>query len=97
MGQKRRVRTRRFPHRRPSPQLPYPARTIGPRSSGPINQDGGTEAETAEVEVVEMEEDRNSRLALVESPGGVSPPGAPRTVREPLDSHGSRCSAAPMT
>src|ERR1700741_2049414 len=29
----------------------------------------------------------------VESPGGISPPGAPRTVREPLDSHGSRCSA----
>jgi hypothetical protein len=28
-----------------------------------------------------------------ESPGGISPPGAPRTVREPLDSHGSRCSA----
>src|SRR5450759_1785333 len=31
--------------------------------------------------------------ANVESPGGISPPGAPRTVREPLDSHGSRCSA----
>src|ERR1039457_401295 len=31
--------------------------------------------------------------AKVESPGGISPPGAPRTVREPLDSHGSRCSA----
>src|ERR1700724_1241721 len=31
--------------------------------------------------------------AGVESPGGVSPPGAPRTVHEPLDSHGSRCSA----
>src|SRR6266478_7073972 len=30
----------------------------------------------------------------VESPGGISPPGAPKTVREPLDSHGSRCSAA---
>src|SRR5882672_6680190 len=29
---------------------------------------------------------------LVESPGGISPPGAPKTVREPLDSHGSRCS-----
>ena len=28
-----------------------------------------------------------------ESPGGVSPPGAPRTVLEPLGSHGSRCSA----
>ena len=27
-----------------------------------------------------------------ESPGGISPPGAPKTVREPLDSHGSRCS-----
>src|ERR1700704_3810984 len=33
----------------------------------------------------------------VESPGGVSPPGAPRTVHEPLDSHGSRCSAVAMT
>src|SRR5215467_1162077 len=33
---------------------------------------------------------------LVESPGGVSPPGAPRTVREPLDSYGSRCSAVSM-
>src|ERR1035437_114115 len=32
-------------------------------------------------------------LGNVESPGGISPPGAPRTVREPLDSHGSRCSA----
>ena len=30
--------------------------------------------------------------AIVESPGGISPPGAPKTVREPLDSHGSRCS-----
>src|SRR5216684_1262796 len=30
---------------------------------------------------------------IVESPGGLSPPGAPRTVREPLDSYGSRCSA----
>ena len=26
---------------------------------------------------------------FVESPGGISPPGAPRTVREPLDSYGS--------
>src|ERR1035437_7983862 len=32
-------------------------------------------------------------IANVESPGGISPPGAPRSVREPLDSHGSRCSA----
>ena len=29
----------------------------------------------------------------VESPGGISPPGAPRTVHDPLESHGSRCSA----
>ncbi len=28
-----------------------------------------------------------------ESRGGISPPRAPRTVREPLDSNGSRCSA----
>ena len=33
----------------------------------------------------------------VEWPGGISPPGSPRTVREPLDSHGSRCSAVAMT
>jgi hypothetical protein len=38
-----------------------------------------------------------SLVGIVESPGGVSPPGAPRTVREPLDSHGSRCSAVAMT
>src|SRR5215471_9893634 len=31
--------------------------------------------------------------AIVESPGGISPPGAPRTVHDPLESHGSRCSA----
>src|SRR5215471_4818696 len=29
---------------------------------------------------------------IVESPGGISPPGAPRTVHDPLESHGSRCS-----
>jgi hypothetical protein len=29
-----------------------------------------------------------------ESPEGLSPSGAPKTVREPLDSYGSRCSAA---
>src|SRR5262245_38302647 len=33
----------------------------------------------------------------VESRGGTSPPRAPRTVREPLDSYGSRCSAVAMT
>src|SRR5215467_11491914 len=31
--------------------------------------------------------------AVVGSPGGISPPGAPRTVHDPLESHGSRCSA----
>src|ERR1017187_5394270 len=36
---------------------------------------------------------RDGLSANVESPGGISPPGAPRSVREPLDSHGSRCSA----
>jgi hypothetical protein len=35
--------------------------------------------------------------ANVESPGGISPPGAPRTVHDPLESHGSRCSAVAMT
>ena len=30
---------------------------------------------------------------IVESPRGVAPLGAPRSVREPLDSYGSRCSA----
>src|SRR5215467_5130142 len=34
---------------------------------------------------------------IVESPRGLSPPGAPRSVREPLDSYGSRCSAVSMT
>src|ERR1700738_377213 len=33
---------------------------------------------------------------FVEPPGGLSPPGAPRSVREPLDSYGSRCSAGSM-
>jgi peptide/nickel transport system substrate-binding protein len=33
----------------------------------------------------------------VESPGGISPPGAPRTVHDPLESHGSRCSAVAVT
>jgi hypothetical protein len=37
------------------------------------------------------------RPGCVESPGGLSPPGAPRSVREPLDSYGSRCSAVSMT
>ena len=32
----------------------------------------------------------------VESPGGLPPPGAPRSVREPLNSYGSRCSAVSM-
>src|SRR3954452_15755025 len=35
-------------------------------------------------------------LALGESRGGVSPPRAPRTVRDTLASYGSRCSAIPM-
>ena len=33
----------------------------------------------------------------VESRGGIAPPRAPRTVREPLDSYGSRCSAVAIT
>src|SRR6266566_1409288 len=41
-------------------------------------------------------EDGYWTTALVESPGGLSPPGAPRSVREPLDSYGSRCSAVSM-
>src|ERR1019366_2345920 len=32
-----------------------------------------------------------------ESRGGISPPRAPRTVHEPLDSHGSRCSAVAIS
>ena len=36
-------------------------------------------------------------VEVVESPGGISPPGAPRTVHDPLESHGSRCSAVAMT
>ena len=39
---------------------------------------------------------RSARVQIVESPGGLSPPGAPRSVREPLDSYGSRCSAVSM-
>ena len=35
-------------------------------------------------------------LTHVEWPGGLSPPGSPRTVREPLDSYGSHCSAVSM-
>jgi hypothetical protein len=34
---------------------------------------------------------RNRRMRrIAESPGGFLPPGAPRSVREPLDSYGSR-------
>jgi hypothetical protein len=33
----------------------------------------------------------------IKSPEGLSPPGAPRSVREPVDSYGSRCSAVSMT
>src|SRR5690349_1127968 len=35
----------------------------------------------------------SSSVLLGESRGGISPPRAPRHVREPLDSYGSRCSA----
>src|SRR5215468_6538679 len=38
-----------------------------------------------------------AKAAPVEWPGGLSPPGSPRTVREPLDSYGSCCSAVSMT
>ena len=41
--------------------------------------------------------DITTMTGFVESPGGIAPPGAPKTVREPLDSHGSRCSAVSMT
>ena len=41
--------------------------------------------------------DRHLGVEFVESPGGISPPGAPRTVHDPLESHGSRCSAVAMT
>ena len=34
---------------------------------------------------------------IVDKPGGVSPPGSPGTLHEPLDSHGSRCLAVAMT
>src|SRR6266446_1002533 len=34
--------------------------------------------------------------ARVESPEGISPPGAPRTMHDPLESHGSRCSAVAL-
>src|ERR1700731_4421322 len=38
----------------------------------------------------------DAAISPVESPGGLSPPGAPRSVREPLGSYGSRCSAVSM-
>src|SRR5215468_6572841 len=38
-----------------------------------------------------------AKAAPVEWPGGLSPPGSPRTVRGPLDSYGSCCSAVSMT
>ena len=41
--------------------------------------------------------DGDANDANVESPEGLSPPGAPRTVHDPLESHGSRCSAVAMT
>ena len=37
-----------------------------------------------------------ARRTIVESPGGLSPPGAPKTVHDRLESHGSRCSAVAM-
>ena|SRR5580692_8959409 len=40
---------------------------------------------------------RRFERQIVESPGGISPPGAPRTLHDPLESHGSRCSAVAMT
>jgi hypothetical protein len=54
--------------------------------------------ETSCMSVIGMK--RRGRCAVDdegESPEGISPPGAPRTVREPLDSYGSRCSAVPVT
>src|ERR1700682_1008850 len=35
-------------------------------------------------------------VAMAEPPGGMPPPGSPRTVHAPLESHGSRCSAVAM-
>src|SRR5215813_11358592 len=78
MGQKRRLRTRRFPHRSQlpipaptigsrwprsyGPQLPDLAPAIGARSSGSIGQDGVTEAEMVAAGEA-RETDFNSRLA----------------------------------
>jgi len=45
---------------------------------------------------VKLAEVYQARIEGVESPGGVSPPGAPRTVHDPLESHGSRCPAVSM-
>ena len=39
----------------------------------------------------------DAKCDLSSRPGGISPPGASRTVRDPLESHGSRCSAVAMT
>src|SRR4029434_1505168 len=40
--------------------------------------------------------DRGLTGKNVESPRGIAPPGAPKTVHDPLESHGSRCSAVAM-
>src|SRR4051812_17800046 len=58
---------------------------LGSRGEGPL------------IEVDLPRRRRAGTTENVESPGGLSPPGAPRSVREPLDSHGSRCSAVSMT
>ena len=73
--------------------------------TGPGITDAGFDSLTALEKWIEDGVARDSVLATtadkatarVESPGGISPPGAPRTVHDLLKSHGSRCSAVAMT
>src|SRR5712691_9184575 len=54
-------------------------------------------SEVCSVDISRPKADVADWSVRVESRGGISPPRAPRTVREPLDSYGSRCSAVAMT
>src|SRR5262245_2803230 len=64
MGQRRRLRVRRFPDRRPTPLLPNRAPTIGPRSSGARSSLGGRRdlRPTAEIGAT-----RDARLLIEDS------------------------------
>jgi hypothetical protein len=63
--------------------------TLGTASPGGVSYDYG--------EALAKILTESLKIDVVESRGGISPPRAPRHVREPLDSYGSRCSAVAMT